>query len=163
MSVYTNQTNINATERFDDGSGPNTNFTNINVSSINFTTPTGGSITSYAPVQNAPGGVLVGSLTALESLTAQGLWFGNDNYTSAQYAQSYLTKTGLGTQGRSTGTNYPNVIQFNSQVANTGNDTISMFRVSTIGVAVGSGANGQQINMVALASTLANVYPSIVS
>ena len=163
MSVYTNQTNINATERFDDGSGPITNFTNINVSTINFTPGAGGIITSYTAQEGSPGGVVVGTAAGTQPLTVDQLLFGKGTFGVGQYQLSSWTQTGLTTQGKSTGTFYPNVIRFNSQVDSSTNDTMSIGLLSSIQVATGSSPNGQQINMWGLASTLKSLYPSIVS
>lgn len=163
MSSLFNQTNITQGTPFASGSGSSgSNFTTINVSTINFATPVGAILTTYPAVENAPGGLVVGTSNNTQAITAEQLCFGQNQFGVGQYNKSLWTQTGLTTQGNSTGTMYPNVIQFNSQTSGTNNDTLSMFRLSTIGVATGSSANGQQINMVALASTLKSVYPSIV-
>lgn len=165
MAVNPNSTNANATTSYfspSSGGGGTGSFNILNTSTINFVSPVGGSLTTYPVLQSGPGGLIAGSSNNLEAFTCEGVWFGQGNYTSGQYRQSSWQQTGLTTQGNSSGTTYTNVIAFNSQLAGNTNDTLSYYRVSTIGVASGTNASGQQINMVALASTLKSVYPSIV-
>lgn len=148
MSVYTNQTNANATSFFP-GLGGGSNF------------PTGIDI-GGVPIGNFSNGILFGNSNAVVPITAQSLSFGMTNYSSGEYNNDYLTKTGLTIQGNTTQVNYSNVIQFNSAVAGSQNDTLSYFRVSTIATAVGTSNTNYEINMVGLASTLKSLYPSIV-
>ena len=164
MAVNPNFTNANANTSYFSLSGGagGSNFNTINVSTVNFTSGIGGLITTYPVVENGPGGVVVGTSNNTQPLTVESLAFGKNTYGVGQYTFSSWANTGLSIQGYTTGTTYSNVIQNNSQVAGTGQDTLSFFRISTIGVAQGTAANGQQINMVALASTLKSVYPSIV-
>lgn len=169
MAVNPNSTNANATTSYfalagsgGGGGGSISTINNLYTSTINFGSPVGGIITTYPALQSGPGGIIIGNSNGTDALTVEGLWFGQGNYTSGQYYQSSWQQTGLTTQGRATGTTYPNVISFNSQIDNTTRDTISISLLSTIRVATGSSPNGQQINMWALASTLKSVYPSIV-
>lgn len=172
MAVNPNFTNANANTSYFSlvGSGGGGNVSTINTlftSTINFTSAVGGSLTTYPAVGNSPGGVVVGLSNATEPLTVASLCFGDSNVGDSTYRTSILNTTGLSVQGLGSGTQWP-MVQFNSQTANSGgdpqanNETLSMFRLSTIGVAVGNLPNGQQINMVGLASTLKSIYPSIV-
>jgi len=168
MSVNPNSTNANATTSYfalagsGGGGGSVSTINNLYTSTINFGSPVGGIITTYPALQSGPGGIIIGNSNGTDALTCEGLWFGQGNYVSGQYQQSSWQTNGLTIQGKSTGTTYPNVIRFNSQVDSSTSDTISISLVSTIRVATGAQPNGQQINMWALASTLKSVYPSIV-
>lgn len=169
MASLFNQTNIAPGTAFSSGSGSGgSNFNTINVSTISFTSAVGGDISTYNAAQNGLGGVLIGTPdTQTQPVTANALCFGKDNYLDGKARQSIWNRTGLTSQGLATGTQW-NILSLNSQtvenssIAGASNETVSMFRLSTLGVATGTGGNGQQINMVALASTLKSVYPSIV-
>lgn len=148
MSVYTNQTNANATSYFP-GLGGSSNF------------PNGISIDGV-PITNTAQGIVFGALDSINNVTANTLYFGNGNIAAGTKNNDRWTTQGLTIQGAATGTTYPNVIQLNSAVAGSGNDTISLDRVSTIATAVGSGGTNYTIDMVALASTMKSLYPGVV-
>lgn len=148
MSVYTNQTNANATSYFP-GLGGSSNF------------PNGISIDGV-PITNTAQGIVFGALDSINNVTANTLYFGNPDLTAGNYLNNRFTTTGLTIQGAATGTTYPNVIQLNSAVSLTGNDTISVSRVSTIATAVAAGGTNYTIDMVALASTMKSLYPGVV-
>ena len=156
MAVNPNFTNANANTPYASGTGSNTNiFPNgVTIS---------GTIVKGNPTNEYPGVLTIGDAAVLTSpLAASQFLFGENTYGVGGYGVSIWQNQGLDITGKNTGVVYFNVIQFNSQVGNDTNDTVSYKRVSTIATAVGTAGQNYEINMVGLASTLKSVYPSIV-
>jgi len=158
MSALFNQTNVAPGTSFagsGGGGGPipnNLSTVNVLCSSIVFTGPSPGLIETYN-VSGWPGGVVIGSAGATNNLTANRYYFAPDASVGS-YKQNYLDISGIVYQGQNTGSQ----IRFLNYVgSDTANEWFAVENTSTI-----KGPTGNSIGIIALASTLASVYPGCV-